>query len=126
MSTVDKGYVVFKAQEDANTFLRSNPDFRPTSMHQSWQGKIKCKHCTVAGWPRDIRATKNWSNKHGANCKKKSKFYMNMQTTWNTNFNFTTTSNHSTGTAIDFNYYYNLAYGTPTLNFSSYITITGV
>lgn len=68
---IDKGAVVFYNQQEANEFCRLNWDFEPTSLHPNWMGKIKCRYCRVTGWVKDVHANKNWTNKHGANCKKR-------------------------------------------------------
>lgn len=81
-------------QEKANEFLQvSQGHFRPTSMHPSWMGKIKCSYCKTTGWVNKAPSsgpgvTYSWIKRHGNNCKKKPIGYITLNTGSYTNSNF--------------------------------------
>lgn len=67
---MDKAEKITKQRLEAEAWLAGEPDFVATSVHPSWQGKVKCRYCKSAGWPWKPGFPGNWwGRNHGKYCK---------------------------------------------------------
>lgn len=108
---MDKSEKITKQRLEAEAWLSSEPDFVATSVHPSWQGKVKCRYCKSAGWPWKPGFSGHWwGRNHGKYCKWKELWELknrSYQTTINMTY-ATNTGNlvrwHNNATIANFGY----------------------